>query len=304
MRFRYPFVVYIIMAAFTISCNSDPRPAFDVQGHRGTRGLMPENTIPGFKAALDLGVTTLELDVVISLDSQVVVSHEPWLSSEICRLPDGTKITGDGMVYNMYKMTYDSISRFDCGSEMHPRFPDQKKVRVSKPLLKQVFEEVESYHAGKDNRRVDYNIEIKSRPAGDNLYHPTPGFYSDLVYTDLKNSGIDMSRFIIQSFDFRVLRYWHETYPGIRLATLVEGEDNPARTVAGLKEELGFLPEIYSPDYHLLTLEVIRAFQEAGVRVIPWTANDPAEMERLRSKNIDGLITDYPDRAQFLIRKP
>jgi glycerophosphoryl diester phosphodiesterase len=301
MKFLYS-VVWIIMAASISSCDSSASRVFDLQGHRGARGLMPENTIPAFLSALDYGVTTLELDVVVSADSQVVVSHEPWLSSEICLAGNGSGIPENSYSqYNIFRMTYDSIARYDCGMKEHPRFPGQKKMHAVKPLLSSVFEEVERYLVENSLDKVAYNIEIKSRQEGDGIYHPDVSTFSDLVYHSLVSSGIDMSRFIIQSFDFRVLKHWHKTYPAVQLAALVEGEENPATDIDNLKAQLGFTPDIYSPDYSLLTAEKISDLQAEGIRVIPWTVNEPEDMEKMRRFGVDGLITDYPDRAQFLL---
>lgn len=294
-------ILWILMAATLFSCSSTSSPPFDVQGHRGARGLMPENTVPAFLSALEHHVSTLELDVVISADSQVVVSHEPWLSSEICRGENDFEIPENSHdQYNMFRMTYDSISRFDCGMKDHPRFPEQKKMKAAKPLLSRVFTEIESYLSENSLEKVSYNIEIKSRTEGDGIYHPDVPAFSSLVYNALERSGIDMDRFIIQSFDFRVLTYWNNNYPEVKLAALIEGEDNPAVEVSNLKTQLGFLPDIFSPDYALLTTGRVREFQKEGVKVIPWTVNEPEHMEKMRQLGVDGLITDYPDRARFL----
>ncbi|MFO0414793.1 MAG: glycerophosphodiester phosphodiesterase family protein, partial [Bacteroidota bacterium] len=113
---------------------------FDLQGHRGCRGLMPENTIPAMLHAMDLGVTTLELDVVISADGKVVVSHEPWMSSEIATKEDGKQVIhAEEKNLNLFRMNYTEIQKFDVGLKPHPRFPDQKKMKVVKPLLTDVI---------------------------------------------------------------------------------------------------------------------------------------------------------------------
>src|SRR6185436_12863608 len=113
---------------------------FDKQGHRGCRGLFPENTIPAMKNALDLGVTTLEMDAVITKDKQVVLSHEPWFGEEITTKPDGTYMGNrEERKFNIYWMTYEDVKTFDVGMKPHPRFPRQKKMKVVKPLLTDVI---------------------------------------------------------------------------------------------------------------------------------------------------------------------
>ena len=134
----------LLITTFAFTEMTYAQPALDIQGHRGARGLMPENTVPSFIHALTLGVTTLELDVVVSRDSQVVVSHEPFLSSTICLSPDGKAIpVEEEKRYNLYQMDYDDIRRADCGSKGNPRFPEQRKMAVAKPLLTEVIDSVE-----------------------------------------------------------------------------------------------------------------------------------------------------------------
>ncbi|MEP6647758.1 MAG: glycerophosphodiester phosphodiesterase family protein, partial [Saprospiraceae bacterium] len=135
----------------------------DWQGHRGCRGLMPENTMPGFMKAVELGVTTLELDVVISKDGQVVVSHEPWMSSIICSHPDGTPVTkSEEKTLNLYNMDYSEIQTYDCGKRGNPDFPSQMQVGTVKPTLKMVIRSVEVFAAENKFRQPRYNIELKS----------------------------------------------------------------------------------------------------------------------------------------------
>jgi glycerophosphoryl diester phosphodiesterase len=269
-------------------------PKFDVQGHRGARGLRPENTIPGFLLAIDSGVTTIELDVVITKDKQVVVSHEPWVSSAICLDSSGNSILPkEEKKLNIYQLTYDQVKEFDCGSLGNKNFPQQEKMKISKPLLSDVIVAVENHIKNYASYEVDYNIEIKSSPQGDKKFHPTVSEYSDLVY-NLVDQYIPLERLVIQSFDFRVLRYWHEKYPGIRLAALIEN----TKSIEANLNELGFRPSIYSPYFKLLSKEKVRYLHNQKMRVIPWTVNEVSDMLSLKGMNVDGFITDYPDRAR------
>jgi glycerophosphoryl diester phosphodiesterase len=139
-------------------------PKFDIQGHRGARGLMPENTIPAFLLALDSGVTTIELDLAVTKDKKLVVSHEPWMSAAICINPEGAYTSKDERKYNIYKMTYDQVKLWDCGSKGNERFPQQQKMSVSKPLLSDVIIAIENHIKSYTRYEVDYNIEIKTLP--------------------------------------------------------------------------------------------------------------------------------------------
>ncbi|MEJ0029825.1 MAG: glycerophosphodiester phosphodiesterase family protein [Bacteroidota bacterium] len=148
-------------------------PKFDVQGHRGCRGLMPENTIPAFMYALDLGVTTLEMDLAVTKDKQLVVSHEGWMSAETVLDSLGKAIkVKDEKKHNIYKMNYSDVAKYDAGSKPNENFPEQKKMKVSKPLLKDVIISVENYIKGHALYEVDYNIEIKAEPSTDDKFHP------------------------------------------------------------------------------------------------------------------------------------
>lgn len=268
-------------------------PSFDIQGHRGARGMKPENTIPAFLYALDSGVTTLELDLAVTKDKQLIVSHEPWMSSSICLNPEKLAVNvKDERKFNIYKMTYSEVMQWDCGSKGNEKFPLQEKMKVSKPLLVDVILAVENHIKNYTRYEVDYNIEIKSLPEGDDKFHPKPAEFSDMVY-ELLDQYLPMDRVVIQSFDFRVLKYWHEKYPEVRLAALVENK----RTVDENLASLGFTPSIYSPYYKLLTADDIKNLHGKRVRVIPWTVNEEKDMLILKGMNVDGFITDYPNIA-------
>jgi len=271
-------------------------PKFDVQGHRGCRGLEPENTIPAFIAALDSGVTTIELDLAITLDKQVIVSHEPWMSAAFCLDPAGKVIKEkDEKKYNIYQMTYEEVKLWDVGLKKNERFPEQKKFKVNKPLLSQAIIAIENHIKSFSRYEVDYNIEIKSLPESDNKFHPTPDVFSDIVY-ELIDQYLPWERVVIQSFDLRVLKYWHEKHPEVRLAVLVEN----LKTIDQNVKNLGFRPSIYSPDYQLLSKSEVKYIRELGMRCIPWTVNDKKEMLELKGWGVDGFITDYPNRAREL----
>ncbi|GIV37989.1 MAG: glycerophosphoryl diester phosphodiesterase [Cyclobacteriaceae bacterium] len=268
-------------------------PKFDLQGHRGARGLKPENTIPSFIEALNQGVTTLEMDVVVTKDKQVVVSHEPWMNAQICLQPDGTRISpANERQFNIFEMTWQEVQQFDCGSLGNPQFTEQQPVKTHKPLLRQVIAAAEDHIKSYTQYEVDYSIEIKSHPAGDNRFHPVPEEFSRLVY-GVVSEYLPLERVVIQSFDVRVLQYWKKNFPQVRLALLVENRRSVDRNI----KELGFVPSVYSPHYTLLTKQAVEQIKAAGMRVIPWTVNDIADMQRLRTWGIDGLITDYPNRA-------
>lgn len=291
-------IVKLLISISLVFSSTDK--SLDIQGHRGARGLMPENTIPGFLKALELGVTTLELDVVISKDQQVVISHEPYFSNVICLDSLGNVIPkNQAKTHNIYTLTYHQIQQYDCGSKVNPKYPQQQKMVIYKPLLGEMIRQVEEYILQKDLSPVNYNIEIKSTQEGDNIYHPEVDKFCELVYNEIK-SQLPMERVNIQSFDFRALRYMHNHHPEVVLSVLIENVKSVDKNI----EELGFQPQIYSCYYKLITPELLSRLHQYNMRVIPWTVNEVEDMERLINLGVDGLITDYPDRAlQFLKSK-
>ena len=271
----------------------------DIQGHRGARGLLPENSLPAFQLALELGVRTLEMDTVISKDERVVVSHDPWFSSDICLQPDGSRIPEDNQDrFRLFDRTYDEIRSFDCGSIGNPRFPSQRPASVRKPLLEEVIHFAESYAFKIGREAPHYNIETKSTPEGDGVLHPDPETFARLLVRVLRKAGV-VDRCIIQSFDPRTLRVVHEDEPSLRTALLVSaGQEGD---LSAHVDTLGFTPTIYSPEKSLVTGQLVSICHADGIQVIPWMVNETAEMLKLHALGVDGLITDYPDRAMALV---
>jgi glycerophosphoryl diester phosphodiesterase len=295
--------IYIFAACLTFLMACQPKkattmlhnfPDFDVEGHRGCRGLLPENTLPAFQKALDLGCTTLELDVVITADNQVIVSHEPWLSHEFCADSKGQAITeANEREHNLYRMTFAQISACDCGLRPHPRFEAQTKMPATKPLLSQVFELGE-----KSGKKPFYNVEIKRVAAQDGVFHPEYKEFADLVLAQIAKSEAK-ERVIIQCFDLPTLRYVRQTAPHIPLALLVETSEGIEKDVANL----GFRPDIFSPYFPLVDAQMVAYAKKANIRVVPWTVNEIEDIEKLISLQIDGIISDYPDRLTNFLKK-
>lgn len=266
---------------------------FDKQGHRGCRGLMPENTWPAMRAALDLGVTTLEMDVVITKDKKVVLSHDQWFSRDITTKPDGSYIgEREERKLNIYWMTYDQVKTFDVGMKPHPRFPQQYKMKAVKPLLSDLIDSVKQYMMTSRRPFPYYNIETKSNPEFDGVFHPKPEEFVDLLMAVIKEKDLE-DHVIIQSFDFRTLRYLHKTNPHIMTAMLIEADDK--RSFDEQLKALGFIPTIYSPAYELVNAKLIRNCQQKNMRIIPWTVNTKEEIGNLKKMGVDGIISDYPN---------
>jgi glycerophosphoryl diester phosphodiesterase len=282
---------------FPLLLSAQAPQAFDIQGHRGARGLYPENSIPAMLEAVKLGVTTLELDVVISKDRQVVVSHEPWMNGEICLDSLRRDISSRNKQINLYELTYNEIADFDCGSKRQSRFPEQQLLPVPKPLLTELLAAVERHCKEYKLPPVRYNIEIKSQPSHDGKYHPSVDSFAELVMQAIQKAGV-MGRTTIQSFDPRPLQYLNRKNYPVQIALLTELQLNPEKAI----QTLGFIPTIYSPYYKLVNKKLIDYARQVGMQVIPWTVNEAEEMEKLIEMGVDGLITDYPDRLIALLK--
>lgn len=267
---------------------SNSHSQIDVQGHRGCRGLFPENSIPAFQKALDLGVTTLELDLVISKDKKVVVSHDPFMNHEIALDVNGKTITeAEEKSFNLYEMTYDSIKKYDCGSKPHPKFPQQQKIKTYKPLLEEVLDLAEKH----SQKTILYNIEIKSLPAWDLVYTPKVEEFVALVLDIIKAKGIEQ-RVTLQSFDIRTLEEVKRKAPTMVASLLVDEFES----ITFKLKSLSFKPEIISPYYKLITKKRVKRLHKKELKVIPWTLNDEKDIKAMIDFKVDGIISDYPDR--------
>ncbi|GAB3538943.1 glycerophosphodiester phosphodiesterase family protein [Pontibacter brevis] len=266
-------------------------PAFDMQGHRGARGLMPENTIPAMLKALAVGVTTLEMDAHISKDRQVLLSHDPCINPEHELMPDGSEIpAADAEKYVLYQMHYSEIRQFDVGSRRYKRFPQQDLMKVHKPLLSEVIDEAQSFLAAHQLPQVFYNIETKSWPGTDGKYHPAPKEFVQLLMEVIEKKGV-VDWVIIQSFDVRTLQVLHTLHPQVKTSLLVENKESLEQNL----DPLGFIPTIYSPDHALVSPGLVKSTHRQGIRLVPWTVNNLDEMRQLKQMGVDGLISDYPN---------
>lgn len=255
----------------------------EIQGHRGARWVRPENTLPAFKYALDVGVDTLEMDTLVTKDGHVVVTHDPTLNPDICLDKSGKKIKSGIAIRSL---TLTELKSYDCGSLINPRFKQQTPVpKTAVPTLDEVFEMVAAHPAGK---RVLFNIETKSDEEHPE-YAPAPAEFVDKLLAVLRKHAV-MARVTLQSFDYRTLRAAHEKDPGLGLSVLIYSR--PKKGLLELAKE--YKARIVSPNFSWLRAEDIAELHGAGIRVIPWTVNDAADWSRLISLGVDGIITDNP----------
>lgn len=283
--------IFLLLFVYSTVLFAQKKPVFEVQGNRGARGLMPENTIPGMIKALENGATTLKMEVVISKDKQVVVSQEPYFNHVISISPDGEEITlKNEKKFNLYKMNYDEIKQFDVGSKPNPRFPYQEKFRVEKPLLGDLIDKVELFVTKKKMPKPHYNIETKLIRKGDGEFQPSPEEYVELVMTIVKAKKLE-KRVTIHSFDIRSLQYLHEKYPQIATSLGIDEKEDFENNI----KALGFTPTIYSPYMPLVGKGLVDKCHAAGVKIIPWTVNTVKDIIYLKNLGVDGIVTDYPN---------
>lgn len=256
--------------------------------------MYPENTIVAFIEAIKLGVNTLEMDVVVSKDGLLVVSHYPTINCDFCNYCDDSKEKKESRIY---KMNYDYIKTIDCGTKANEKFPEQKKMFAAKPLLSDVIDTVEKYIQQNHLPPVQYNIETKSTQEGDDVDQPKPAVFAKLLYDLLKQKNV-LSKSIIQSFDIRTLQVIHQIDSNATTALLIFDLDNFEKNL----KQLGFSPTIYSPNFILVNDKLIQKCHDLKIKIIPWTVNDEDKMIKLKQLGVDGVITDYPNRAIKVLR--
>ena len=282
---------YLILASLVLALLSacDKKPQIDVQAHRGGAGLMPENTLSAMKNALDMDVNTLEFDLQLSQDGQVVVSHDNYFHPRYATRPDGTLIQENDPKEYLYTMPYDSIVRYDVGLRPVDRWPTQKKVAEVKPLAGELIDFTERYA----QKPVNYNIEIKSWPGdGEGTLWPEYHVFCDTCIPLLLSKNLG-KRLIVQCFDTRALNYMHEKWPELTLSYLTEDYDGG--DIEQLLGNLTFTPQWWSPESSVVTPENVAWCHAHGIGVVPWTVDDPVEMLRLVDCGVEAIISNYPD---------
>lgn len=269
----------------------------EIYGHRGARGHYPENTLEGFLYSAGLGIHGIEMDVVISKDKKVVVSHEPWMNPKTCTKPNNSKVSFIRRK-NLYKMNYDVIRQYDCGLRGNPDFPEQKKLPAHKPLLNEVISKVEEYISNNNLPEIVYNIEIKSNWVSDNQLHPAPAEFVELLFKELSAFNI-YDRILIQSFDMRPLNIVKEKNTGCLIGMLVR---SPRYMQTRLKN-LNFTPDTCGVYYKYASPKWIKRIHESGMKTLVWTENETEDMKQHILQGVDGIITDYPGRALSVVKE-
>lgn len=307
----------LVAALASTALASGPVAAFDLQGHRAARGLAPENTLAAVDQALSIGVTTLELDLVVTADDVIVVHHDLLLDPNIARRGDGTWIVDEKPIRSLTLSdlkTYD-VGRLRAGTDYARRFADQiTRDGARVPTLAEVFERVSGLGAD----HVRFNLETKLRPGGEAL-SPTPEAFAALLVEVVEAHGMT-DRVTVQSFDWRTLDALAEIAPQIprvcltaqgRFDTVHAGRPGPSPWLAGrdLDDHDGSVPALvaaagcstWSPLSSDVDAERLAEAKALGLLVVPWTVNELSEMRTLIELGVDGLVTDYPNRLRALL---
>jgi glycerophosphoryl diester phosphodiesterase len=303
-------------AALAVALAVSSAAALDLQGHRGARGLAPENTLEGFRTALALGVTTLEMDLGVTRDGTLVVVHDQRLSPDLARTVGGVWVEPPGAAIaslTLAELKGFEVGRIRPGTDYAARYPEQRQHDgVTIPTLAEVVALVRA--AG--NRVVRFNLETKLSPLEPALA-PAPDDFARTVVEAVQREGI-AGRTTIQSFDWRTLHAVQALTPRITLGcltaeqpwldNLARGRPGPSRWTGGLDIDNfdGDVAElvaaagcdVWSPYAGDVDRAAVRRAHQEGLRVVVWTVNDPAEMARLIELRVDGIITDYPDRLR------
>jgi glycerophosphoryl diester phosphodiesterase len=257
----------------------------EIYGHRGFRGQYPENSLLGFQKAIDLEITGIELDVVVNKDGQLVISHEPYFQSEFCLDSIGNIINRERL-FNIYKLTQDEISKFDCGSKNHSKFPDQQKIRTTKPLFQEFIRYLNLH-------RTKILLEIKSNPKEYGISQPEPETYCRIILNELKNYPIK-SNVIIMSFDNIILEEIHKqdsSFPLVYLTYL-------PKSVNYFLKKIRFTPYALGMFYPTITKRKVFSSHKKQIKVFAWTVNDLIVQKKLSKIGVDGIITDYPNKIK------
>ncbi|SDL71684.1 glycerophosphoryl diester phosphodiesterase [Salinimicrobium catena] len=301
MKLLHLLALGIFAGSFSCSLSNNTHVKQEVMviGHRGDAGNFPENSIPGFLSAVEKGAGALEMDVVISADKKVVVSHEPYMASHYMLDPQGNPIPKKKQLeYNFYEMDYETIKRFEAGLKKNKDFPKQKKISSYKPLLEEVIDSVEAFTSKTGKEPVEYWVEVKSGPKNYHKFQPGPAEFARLVMNVIQDKGVE-ERTVIKSFDPNFLNQLHKDHPQVRISYLV--------SKGGIDRNLSLLdfkPDYYSPRHKLIkSVKFVDSVKTGNMKLVPWTVNRKRKIRKMLKKGVDGIITDYPERALEILRQ-
>lgn len=301
-------IVYLLLCGLLLWCGAEAKTAKQeakrkimLHAHRGGTGLMPENTIPAMLNGMKCGADYLELDFVFSKDQKIVVSHDTYMNMAFTLKPDGTPITKEEhKQIRLCSMNYDSIAKYDVGSLDYPRFPQQKKMKVSKPLFSDMIDSMERYAVKHKLPKPLYNIEIKNswkkpKNAKADEYYPTIEEVAHRIVAFTKEKGIDQ-RCFMQTFEAEMVTVMRKLYPQVVVGFLTSKPNFEADIAT-----IGFVPDYYNVQYKTVDAAMVEKVHKGGGKIVPWTVDQPEDMKAMLELGVDGIITDYPNVGRKVI---
>ncbi len=284
---------FFVLILFSFSSSHCQTHLIEIQGHRGSRGTLPENTLPGFEAAIAAGVNRLELDLHISADGEVIIHHNFFTRSDLSTYKDGTALNGDSLISNW---TLEELKKLDCGAKINPEFPLQKAIPGTEiPTLQELFDGIQS-SPHPNAKHVCLNLELKRDPRSPH-YSAPPDEFASKVLNLVKENGFS-KRVCYSSFDPEILSHLRKQDPEATIGFIYGAKTIQILSLEQLLKRISSISvQILSPDHDLLkNRDDVQSLKQMGFRIIPWTVNDPERWEELIQMGVDGLITDYPQQ--------
>lgn len=285
--------IYFCLSCLLLSCQSPMTLTIENHGHRGCRGLMPENSIPAFLKAVDIGVDYIEIDIVVNHQGEVIISHEPFFNASFSTDAQGNPVTEElSQSLNIYKMDLKEIQSYDVGIRSNPKYPEQVSTPAHKPTLREAVHAVKKYCQESKITVPRWNIEAKF-DARYPAYFPQRESYAKQVIAEIHTLDL-ASDCIIQCFDPELLNVFHQYDNTLKYGLLVDNYITPESNL----KELSFKPFGYMPNHQLLDQSTMDYCRSQNIQVLVWTVNSDQDMQRMMNLKVDGIISDYPDRLQ------
>lgn len=285
---RHIFVLFILLIFNSMEVYSQLE-SVKFFGHRGCRGLYPENSLEAFEHAINLNVDGIEWDVVVSKDKDLIISHEPYLDGGYCLNKEGSTISGsEGKKINFYQLSTKEIQEFDCGSKTYSKFPEQKKIRTYKPTVQEAFQKL-------DLKDKTILFEVKSETKDYGIYQPEPGEFADIIAREIANYEYK-ENIIFMCFDPKLLEELHKILPDFRYVYLTY---KPFTSVKTFLKEISFTPYALGMYYPTIRKRDVKTLHKKAVNIFAWTVNKDSQSNKLIRYGVDGIITDFPDRITF-----
>lgn len=285
MKVKFLLFTLTLLFSMKFSAQND---SVNYYGHRGCRGIYPENTLEAFQHAIDLGVDGIEWDVVVSKDKKLVISHEPYLDATYCYDKNGNEISvSEGKKINFYELEVDEIQQIDCGSKPLSKFPEQIKLKTYKPTVQEAFGKLEL-------ENITILFEVKSESPDYDIYQPQPKEFAQLIKDEVANFKYK-NNIIFMSFDAKLLDELHQLLPEYRYVYLTY---KPFTSVKTFLKEISFIPYALGMFHPTIRKKDVRLLRKRNINTFAWTVNKKEQSDKLIRYGVNGIITDYPNKVK------